>query len=113
MWGVNKLLTTVAVALCFFTGAAFERLWLMLLSVLIALGAWALECYPLHRRWGERRTSRRRRFRKGRTGQPQSLGRTKTSKPPPPGSGTMSPAGSKPQPAEEGQVAEIWSRFVR
>ena len=107
MWGVNKLLTTVAVALCFFTGAVFASFWMMLLSVLIALGALLLERYPLHRTWCERRTSRRRRS------NVQSLGRTKTSKPPPSGKGTISPAGSNAQPADEGQVAEIWSRFVK
>ena len=103
MWGVNKLLTTIAVTLCFFTGAVFESFGLMLLSVLIALGAWTLERYPLHRTWLKQKLNPRR----------QSLGRTKTSKPPPSGKGTISPAGSKAQPAEEGQVAEIWSRFVK
>lgn len=111
MWGVNKLLTTVAVALCFFSGAVFASFWLMLLSVLIALGALLLERYPLHRAWCERRTSRRQPSH--RRSYSQSLGRTKTSKPPPSGKGTISPAGSNAQPADEGQVAEIWSRFVK
>lgn len=50
MRAINKLLTLVAVALCFFGGAASGYLSLMALSVVIALVAFVLEAYALARR---------------------------------------------------------------
>lgn len=49
MSGINKLLTFVAVTLCFFTGAIIDSFWLMLLSVVISLAALVLEHYALPR----------------------------------------------------------------
>lgn len=45
MWGVNKLLTAVAVGLCFLAGLIFSQGVLLLLSLTVALGAYGLEHY--------------------------------------------------------------------
>jgi len=47
MRGINKLLTVVAVTLCFFVGAASANFVLMSLSIVIAVAALIIEAYDV------------------------------------------------------------------
>lgn len=47
MRGINKLLTFIAVTLCFFVGASLDRPSLIGLSFVIAVTAFILESYDL------------------------------------------------------------------